>query len=88
VSLEVLDQSLRGLTDSEVDKVTHLNAMRQFHYDPFTVLGGRANCTVGTLRKQVEGHDVTIRAQRREGDDGSHSTNAADLMKTALSHSE
>jgi predicted TIM-barrel fold metal-dependent hydrolase len=88
VSPEFLDLSLRGLTDVEVDKVTHLNAMKQFHYDPFTTLGGRANCTVGALRKQVEGHDVTIRAQRREGDDGSHSTNAADLMKMASSRSE
>ena len=45
----------RACHDHEIDKITHLNAMRQFHYDPFTVLGGRDNCTVGALRKQVAG---------------------------------
>jgi hypothetical protein len=62
--------------------------MRQFHYDPFRVLGGRDNCTVGALRKQVEGHDVAIKAQRRAGDDGSHATKASDLLKMAMSHTE
>ena len=32
--------SVGGLTDEDIDKVTHLNAMRHFHYDPFSVLGG------------------------------------------------
>ena len=62
--------------------------MRQYHFDPFTALGGRKNCTVGALREQVHGHDVAIRARRRDGDDGSHATHAADLMKMAMSHSE
>jgi predicted TIM-barrel fold metal-dependent hydrolase len=64
-SPEVLHDSAVALTDEEIDKVSHLNAMRLFNYDPFTVLGGRANCTVGALRQQVEGHDVAIRSQRR-----------------------
>jgi predicted TIM-barrel fold metal-dependent hydrolase len=87
-SPELLHQSLVGLSDTDIDKVTHLNAMKQFHYDPFTVLGGRENCTVATLRKQVEGHDVAIRAQRREGDDGTHATKASDLMKMATAGRE
>src|SRR3954454_16158572 len=49
-SPEVFAESAAGLTDEEVDKITHLNAMRHFQYDPFSVLGGRANCTVGALR--------------------------------------
>lgn len=87
-SPELFLQSVDGLSDVEIDKVTHLNAMKQFNFDPFSALGGRANCTVGALRKQVEGHDVTIKAQRREGDDGTHATKASDLMKMAMSQSE
>ena len=87
-SPEILTQSLAGLSDAEIDQVTHLNAMRHFNFDPFTVLGGRENCTVGALRKQVEGHDVAIRSQRRADDDGSHATKATDLLKMAMSHSD
>ena len=48
---ETLAKSLHGLTDHDVDRITHLNAMNHFHYDPFTTLGGKANCTVGALRR-------------------------------------
>ena len=30
-----------GVSDAVIDKVTHLNAMEQFSYDPFATLGGR-----------------------------------------------
>ena len=46
-----------GLTDAEIDAVTHLNAMRDFHYDPFSVLP-REKCTVGALRAEAIGVDV------------------------------
>jgi predicted TIM-barrel fold metal-dependent hydrolase len=46
-----------GLTDTEIDAVTHLNAMREFHYDPFSVLP-REKCTVGALRAEAIGVDV------------------------------
>jgi predicted TIM-barrel fold metal-dependent hydrolase len=85
-SPEILEQSVLGLTDEEIDKITHLNAMHHYNFDPFTVLGGRENCTVGALRAQVDGHDVAIRAQRRDGDDGSHATKASDLMKMVSSN--
>ena len=52
-SPEVLYESLKGIPDHEVDKITHQNAMRVFNYDPFAVLGGRENCTVGALRAQA-----------------------------------
>ena len=38
--------------------------MRHFAYDPFSVLGGRENCTVGALREQAAGHDVSVRSTR------------------------
>jgi hypothetical protein len=57
--------------------------MRHFQYDPFSVLGGRANCTVGALRKQVEGHDVSIKSHAREGIRGDSAQAARDLVKMA-----
>jgi predicted TIM-barrel fold metal-dependent hydrolase len=41
-----------GATDADVDKITHLNAMRIFRFDPFAVRA-RTECTVGALRGQV-----------------------------------
>jgi hypothetical protein len=37
-----------------INKITHLNTMREFSYDPISLLG-RENCTVGALRAQA-GH--------------------------------
>ena len=51
-SPEVAWESLRKLPEATIDKVTHLNAMREFSYDPFALLG-RDNCTVGALRAQA-----------------------------------
>jgi predicted TIM-barrel fold metal-dependent hydrolase len=47
-------------SDTDIDKISHENAMRLFQYDPFTVLGGKAQCSVGALRQQAEGWDVSI----------------------------
>jgi hypothetical protein len=45
-----------GITDAEIDKMTHRNAMRIFSYDPFSVRP-REKCTVEALR--AEATDVT-----------------------------
>jgi predicted TIM-barrel fold metal-dependent hydrolase len=83
-SPELFAMSLNGLSDQKIDKITHLNAMKHFSYDPFSVLGGRENCTVGALRKQVEGHDVTIKSVRKQGDHHSGpGINVAELQKMA-----
>jgi predicted TIM-barrel fold metal-dependent hydrolase len=83
LSPEVFAESAGDLTDDEIDKITHLNAMRHFQYDPFAVLGGRENCTVGALRKQVEDHDVSIKSQAHEGKRGDSAQAARDLVKMA-----
>lgn len=49
-SPEHLWQSIRALPSTDINKITHLNAMREFSYDPFPILG-RENCTVGALRE-------------------------------------
>jgi predicted TIM-barrel fold metal-dependent hydrolase len=52
------------LTDAEVDAITHENAMRFFRYDPFSIRP-RERCTVGALRAEAVGHDVSERATAR-----------------------
>ncbi|ABW14740.1 amidohydrolase 2 [Parafrankia sp. EAN1pec] len=58
-SPEVVAEAVAGLTDTQVDKVTHLNAMRVFSFDPFA-LRPREQCTTGALRREVAGHDISI----------------------------
>ena len=63
-SPEELGLYLEGVSDHDIDRMTHLNAMRHFEYDPFSTLGGRENCTVGALRAQAVGHDVSVRSTK------------------------
>lgn len=70
-----------GITAHDIDRITHANAMRHFSYDPFTALGGRENCTVGALRAQAAGHDVSIRSTNASKV-GGHATKAVDLQAT------
>jgi predicted TIM-barrel fold metal-dependent hydrolase len=79
-SPEVLAESMVDVNDEDIDKVTHLNAMKHYSYDPFSVLGGREKCTVGALRATVEGHDVAIKSQRREGDLRINAVEAGDVL--------
>jgi predicted TIM-barrel fold metal-dependent hydrolase len=50
-----------GVTDTEVDKMSHENAMRWYQFDPFSIRP-KEQCTVGVLRAEVAGHDVSIRS--------------------------
>jgi predicted TIM-barrel fold metal-dependent hydrolase len=43
-----------GITDAEINKITHENAMRIFNYDPFSVIP-KEQATVAALRAQAEG---------------------------------
>ncbi len=52
------------LTDDEIDKMTHRNAIDFFHYDPFSV-PPREQCTVGALRAEAAGHDVSVQSKGR-----------------------
>ncbi|UXA19796.1 amidohydrolase family protein [Mycobacterium sp. SMC-4] len=60
---EQLDEVLtaNNVPDDEIDKMTYQNAMRWYHWDPFTHIS-REQATVGALRKAAEGHDVSIQA--------------------------
>ncbi|QLL06590.1 amidohydrolase family protein [Mycobacterium vicinigordonae] len=50
-----------SVPEDEVDKMTHLNAMNWYSFDPFARIP-REKATVGALRQAAEGHDVSIRA--------------------------
>jgi predicted TIM-barrel fold metal-dependent hydrolase len=76
-SLEPLDD----LTQPEVDAITHLNAMRHFHYDPFAHRP-RETCTVGALRAEAADVDVTPRAR---GTREQKMTKASDLTRVRRS---
>lgn len=60
-SPEALSRNLAGVSDEEIDKITHLNAMRHFRYDPFTHIP-RAAATVGALRRRDPDWDIAIRS--------------------------
>jgi len=51
-SPEALWSYMKDLPDDVINKITHQNAMREYHLDSFNILG-RENCTVGALRAQA-----------------------------------
>jgi len=60
-SPELLARSLAGVPDAEIDAITHGNAMHWFQLDSVERLG-RASCTVGALRAQAAGVDLSLRS--------------------------
>ena len=57
---ERLMQSLAGVPDDEVDKITPVNALRFFHSDALAQVGGRAAGRVGALRAQARDVDLSL----------------------------
>jgi predicted TIM-barrel fold metal-dependent hydrolase len=53
--------SAHDVSESDINKITHENAMRWYSFDPFAH-HPREQATVGALRRAAEGHDVSIRA--------------------------
>ena len=52
---------LDGLPDADIDRITHLNAMRNFSYDPFAHIP-REEATVGALRAKATDVDTAPKA--------------------------
>jgi predicted TIM-barrel fold metal-dependent hydrolase len=69
---EVLEKN--SVPDDEVNKMTFENAMRWYHWDPFTHIS-REQATIGALRKAAEGHDVSIQATSHHKKDSSLGAN-------------
>lgn len=57
---EALHANLAGASDEDINRISHQNAMEWFHFDPFATMGGRAQCTVGALRAQAKGVDLSF----------------------------
>jgi hypothetical protein len=55
---------LDGVSDEEIDKITHLNAMKHFQFDPFSVRP-RENCTVASLRAETTDVDTSLVSRAR-----------------------
>jgi len=62
-SPEILWKSIGNLPENEIDKITHLNAMRAFQFDPFK-FRPKENCTVGALRAEAAHIDVRTVASK------------------------
>ena len=58
---EMAMKYLGGLPDDEIDKITHLNAIRHFRYDPFAHIP-REQATVRALRQRAVGWDIAPRS--------------------------
>ena len=57
-SPELVAALLDGVPDDEMDRITHLNAMTNFSYDPFSHIP-REQATVGALRARATGVDTS-----------------------------
>ena len=57
---EELARVAAGVPDAELHKIGFENAARWYSFDPFAHRS-REQCTVGALRAEAEGHDVTTR---------------------------
>ena len=64
---ETFLKQMDGVDRHDIDRISHLNAIRNFGYDPFSVMP-KEECTVGALRLKAAGHDVSIKAKgKRSG---------------------
>ncbi len=60
---ETLHETIKHLTDAQIDKITHQNAMKFLNYDAVGIMGGREKCTVGALRAQATHVDTSEKSQ-------------------------
>jgi predicted TIM-barrel fold metal-dependent hydrolase len=58
---EELARVAAGVSDDDLNKISHENAMRWYSFDPFAHRS-KEQSTVGALRAEAAGHDVSIHA--------------------------
>jgi hypothetical protein len=58
---EELERVMAGVPDDDVNKITWENACRWYSFDPFAHRS-RDNATVGALRSEAAGHDVSVKS--------------------------
>ncbi len=82
-SPERLYEQAKGVSDADLNKITHLNAMKHFQYDPFKHIK-KQDATVGALRAKAAHVDVTPRrgsGGKPPSDYESGFVTVADIMK-------
>jgi predicted TIM-barrel fold metal-dependent hydrolase len=79
-SPELLDKSLSGIPDDEVDKMTHLNAMSVYQFHPFS-FRPKEQCTVGALRAEAFDVDTSVRSLGRNNEGGMSATELAAIAR-------
>jgi predicted TIM-barrel fold metal-dependent hydrolase len=79
-SPELVGKTLQGIPDDEVARITHGNAMRAYHFDPFAVRP-REKCTVGALRAEAADVDTGIRSMGRVNAGGTSATELAAIAR-------
>ncbi len=82
-SPETLWRTLDGVPDADIDKMTHLNAMKHFRYDPFAHLD-KDECRVGALRAKAGHVDVTpksVQGGKKPSDYENGYCTIGDIMK-------
>ena len=77
---EELDAVMAGVPDEHVRKITFENASRWYSFDPFSQRS-REQSSVGALRAEAAGHDVSVRSFDKGRFERSHK--GADLGKLA-----
>ena len=83
-SPENLWKQLDGCTDAEIDLMSHQNAMREYHFDPFSIRP-RERCTVGALRAEAVDVDTSYHKVPKRGSTSLPATAAA-LREASAKH--
>lgn len=64
---EFSEELFDGVAEDVVNKITHENAMRHYHFDPFSIRP-REQCTAGALRAEATDVDTVTHVGRRADD--------------------
>ena len=75
---EAVMRYLDGVSDDDVAKITHLNAMHHFRYDPFAVFRP-SDCTAAALRSRAVDVDTTPRSMVKTVASGAKTMGAVTL---------
>jgi predicted TIM-barrel fold metal-dependent hydrolase len=82
LAAEELERVAAGVPDVELAKITYENACRWYSFDPFAHRP-RELCTVGALRREADGHDVSVRSYDQGRFDKIAAVRGADIVATA-----
>lgn len=90
---EYLWRSIKKLSDRQIDKITHLNAMRWFRFDPFKY-HDKSELTVGALRAKAAADGVDTRVASASGasplakGEARRPVTSGDVMKMFAQHAK